>query len=237
MILRACMAMATVCGSLAMPLHAQGRAGVSSDSGSKTIDRAERLEAFLKRDSVPPARKTAGRVGGDEDAASDAGFLAARPKLIGIGSLDSAAANQYASALRAYYEYRVSGLAHRRAVFEWQLFSSRVIFWSVIVLVATGIAFSGIQFRASLEGARAARAQAMAQLARSATVAVTTLTAAEPERALAAQASSLGLDTSLEASAQGIKVSSPVLGVIILSLSLLFFYLYLSFVYPIQESI
>ena len=41
--------------------------------------------------------------------------------------------------------------------------------------------------------------------------------------------------TELEASVKGIKVSSPVLGVIILVISLLFFYLYLAFVYPIQE--
>jgi len=39
----------------------------------------------------------------------------------------------------------------------------------------------------------------------------------------------------VELSASGIKVSSPVLGVIILTLSLAFFYLYLVFVYPITE--
>jgi cytoskeletal protein RodZ len=39
----------------------------------------------------------------------------------------------------------------------------------------------------------------------------------------------------LEVSLEGIKVSSPVLGVIILTLSLAFFYLYLTFVYPVQE--
>lgn len=41
--------------------------------------------------------------------------------------------------------------------------------------------------------------------------------------------------STLEATAQGIKVSSPVLGVIILVISLLFFYLYLVHVYPIEE--
>jgi hypothetical protein len=43
------------------------------------------------------------------------------------------------------------------------------------------------------------------------------------------------LNTQLEASLDGIKISSPVLGVIILVISLLFFYLYLVYVYPIQE--
>ncbi|MCP4430819.1 MAG: hypothetical protein GY806_07575 [Gammaproteobacteria bacterium] len=41
----------------------------------------------------------------------------------------------------------------------------------------------------------------------------------------------------IELSAEGVKVSSPVLGVIILALSLGFFYLYLVHVYPIQEII
>lgn len=43
------------------------------------------------------------------------------------------------------------------------------------------------------------------------------------------------LNTELEANLKGIKVSSPVLGVIILTISLLFFYLYLVYVYPINE--
>ncbi len=41
--------------------------------------------------------------------------------------------------------------------------------------------------------------------------------------------------TTFEATAKGIKVSSPVLGVIILVISLVFFYLYLRYVYPIEE--
>lgn len=40
--------------------------------------------------------------------------------------------------------------------------------------------------------------------------------------------------TEFEASLKGIKVSSPVLGVIILTISLAFFYLYLLYVYPID---
>jgi hypothetical protein len=42
-------------------------------------------------------------------------------------------------------------------------------------------------------------------------------------------------DTTFEASTTGFKVSSPVLGVIILALSLAFFYLYLLYVYPIND--
>jgi hypothetical protein len=42
-------------------------------------------------------------------------------------------------------------------------------------------------------------------------------------------------ETTFEASTTGFKVSSPVLGVIILAISLAFFYLYLVHVYPITE--
>ena len=42
--------------------------------------------------------------------------------------------------------------------------------------------------------------------------------------------------TEVEASLQGVKVSSPVLGVVILTISIAFFYLYLVFVYPISNS-
>ncbi|WP_166422152.1 hypothetical protein [Paraglaciecola sp. 20A4] len=46
---------------------------------------------------------------------------------------------------------------------------------------------------------------------------------------------SVGQEHKIELSTSGVKVSSPVLGVIILVLSLAFFYLYLVFVYPIAE--
>lgn len=41
--------------------------------------------------------------------------------------------------------------------------------------------------------------------------------------------------TTFEAGKEGLKVSSPILGVIILVISLAFFYLYLVYVYPIEE--
>jgi hypothetical protein len=42
--------------------------------------------------------------------------------------------------------------------------------------------------------------------------------------------------TAVEASLQGIKVTSPILGVIILVIAFAFFYLYLRYVYPINET-
>lgn len=112
----------------------------------------------------------------------------------------------YQDAMYAYYEYRVSGFDHRKQVFAWQLFSSKLIFWSVLLLVLSGICFSGIQFYKSIRKEQ-------------------TEGEATPEDSV----------TEFEASAKGIKVTSPVLGVIILVISLVFFYLYLVYVYPIKE--
>jgi hypothetical protein len=115
---------------------------------------------------------------------------------------DPAANRAFLDAVREYYVYRASGLRYRSRVFEWQLFSSRVIFATVIMLVGSGIVFAAIQFRAGLKRTRAAA----------------------PDAA-----------TELDLSAGSVKVSSPVLGVIILVISLGFFYLYLVYVYPISE--
>ena len=45
------------------------------------------------------------------------------------------------------------------------------------------------------------------------------------------------LATQLEVSAKGIVVNSSVMGVIILALSLAFFYLYLVYIYPITDAL
>lgn len=46
----------------------------------------------------------------------------------------------------AYDAYRIAALQQRTAAFAWQAFASTIIFWLVVVLVLSGIAFSGIQF-------------------------------------------------------------------------------------------
>ncbi|MDX1670861.1 MAG: hypothetical protein R3211_00865 [Balneolaceae bacterium] len=120
--------------------------------------------------------------------------------------LDDSTLEIYNKALYAYYEYRVSGFQHRKKVFAWQLFSTKLIFWSVLLLVFSGITFSGIQFYKSMRMDRSGDTSDLDESI-----------------------------TEFEASAKGIKVSSPVLGVIILVISLAFFYLYLIYVYPISD--
>lgn len=121
-------------------------------------------------------------------------------------ALDDSTIVMYQKAMRAYYEYRVSGFEHRKNVFLWQLASTKMIFFGVLLMVFCGICFSGIQFYKSM-----------------------TLSKTEGGEAL-----DTGV-TEFEASTSGIKVTSSVLGIIVLVISLAFFYLYLVYVYPISE--
>lgn len=110
--------------------------------------------------------------GPEEPAGSD--YQKKLEEAIGAGVIDSASAardgidpaspaspparledpqtlEKYHEALRAYYDYRATGLQHRKAVFEWQLFSAKLIFCIVLVVVATGIVLAIMQFRAELK--------------------------------------------------------------------------------------
>lgn len=127
---------------------------------------------------------------------------------------DPATRQRYLDAMQRYYEYRANGYAYRSRVFEWQLFSSRVIFLIVLVLVSAGIYFAAVQFRSAMRAAGRPSAATM-----------------ETSPSL----SGVALGTQLEVSAKGIVVNSSVMGLIILALSLAFFYLYLVYVYPITD--
>lgn len=120
---------------------------------------------------------------------------------------------QYLTAMQRYYEYKADGYAYRSRVFEWQLLSSRLIFFVVLALVGAGLYFAAVQFRLAM---RAAPDKSGA-----------------PAQPAAGSATSLA--TNLEISAKGVVMSSSVMGVIILGLSLAFFYLYLAYVYPIKN--
>ncbi len=109
---------------------------------------------------------------------------------------------------REYFAYLERQLAHRSSVFSWQHVASRAIFVMVMALVTVGVYFAWRQF------ARGEREAAAA------------LRGGTPEASPV---------SSVELGMGGIKVSSTVLGIVILALSLGFFYLYLVHVFPISE--
>lgn len=132
-------------------------------------------------------------------------FDLAVPEAPAFDQIDTKTKEQYLYALQRYYEYRVGGYVHRENLFEWQFLSSKVIFFVVLVLVFAGIYFAAVQFHIGLKTLGDQKA-------------------AGPEET-----------TEIDFSLKGFKIRSPVLGVIILGLSLAFFYLYLVYVYPIEN--
>lgn len=139
-----------------------------------------------------------------------------------------AAVSKYDTVLKsALNDYYLFGMMHRKKVFEWNLQSSRIAFWVVVFLVMMGILFAGIQFYIALKE--------MAYAKRGVPSSETGEAPSKAQDATTPTAAFESLKTQLEAGKDGIKLSSPVLGVIILVISLLFFYLYLAYVYPIQE--
>jgi len=113
-------------------------------------------------------------------------------------------------ARQAYYDYYAQGLTRRAKAYAWNNFSTRVIFVVVLSLVGIGIYFSWKQFFGMI------------------------MKPAVGEGAVPAKDAQLPI-TEFEAGLAGIKVKSPVLGVILLTVSLAFFYLYLRYVYPVTE--
>jgi hypothetical protein len=154
---------------------------------------------------VPPGRKDIG--------------LPARTQ--GIES-DSLTNEFYLAALRAEYTDYIDAMSHRRRVFTMQLWSSVIIFVVVLVMVSIGLWFSYIQFQHAMTHPRV----------------ILVTPPAVPGVPAPAPAPAPGEEmpeTNLKVSTTGFEVSSRVLGVIILMISFLFFYLYIQYVYPIHE--
>lgn len=167
---------------------------------------------------------------GNQNVAADSG----RPVIASTGSpstampappsmptgMEEQARTSYSSALKAYYDYLNRGYEYRSRVFEWQLFSSHLIFGIVILLVLAGIVFAAVQFYVAMIAALAEQKRQARGVTSTATGEATADLASE-----------------FAVSEKGITVKSSVLGVVILALSLAFFYLYLVYVYPIHEVI
>jgi len=122
-----------------------------------------------------------------------------------IVAMDEATAAAYRESLRAYYAYRMAGYDHRLRVFEWQNLSTKIIFVVVLLLVFLGIYFAAIQFHVGLR-----------------------------RRGPDGHPPPHEESSEIALSFKGLRIRSPVLGVIVLTISLAFFYLYLVYVYPIE---
>src|SRR5882762_2731527 len=196
-----------LCLSMGSYAQAQSTPSPGPSPNARTEMKPERAESDAER-KVREILQANERGSGREPAPS------ILPEASSVNSLDPATKEQYFAAMREYYRYRVEGYQHRARIFRWQFLSSKIIFFVVILLVLSGVYFSGVQLHSSLR-----RSNLPVAIKEGVTQTV--------EHDV----------TEIEASVKGIRVSSPVLGVLILVISFLFFYLYLVYVYPIVDAL
>ncbi len=219
----------------AAPICARQQSNVNQSNEIKE-ENEKRLQTELDKAALPtkPAK------GNPQTQADPYGIkLPEPPSEITNANIEPTVKEKLNAAQIAYYDYRAEGLRHRSRVFVWQFISSIVIFIVVIILVGVGVYFSWVQFTASQARDKYSPSKKRRLIRKS----IKTQSVDEPERGVEASAldaektatSENSQITEIEASLQGIRVSSPVLGVIILIISLLFFYLYLVHVYPIND--
>jgi len=130
----------------------------------------------------------------------------------GFASDDPLTRKLEAEADQADYEYHIFSKQHAKRTFDFQYWTGEVIFWVVLTIVFAGLFLSAVQFYVGLRHPLEARA-----------VDQKTAKADDPSV------------SEFEASLQGIKLKSSVLGLLILAMSMVFFYLYLKYVYPITS--
>jgi len=108
---------------------------------------------------------------------------------------------------------------HHQRSFTWQYYSGIVIFFLVVAIVAMGLVLSYQQFKLN------ERLVSPKKIDVTSTVAQTTADALKPAEVFTT--------STMEISKDGLKINTAVIGLIILSLSIAFFFLYLKYVYPI----
>jgi cytoskeletal protein RodZ len=116
-------------------------------------------------------------------------------------------------------------LKYTQDVYRWQLLSSQIIFYTVLVVVGIGLALSWMHFRKSFSTPLLGKDQAESEKP----------TAQSEEEKESSKKNSGPDPSSSELSAFGIKITSSVIGLIILGASIVFLFLYLKFVYPISK--
>lgn len=115
---------------------------------------------------------------------------------------------------KVLFEHNAWKLEFEKRIYEWQFVTSKLVFGMVVAMVLAGMYFSWMHFEASFRPRKRGKPKQG-----STSVKPDDQTPEPPEV------------TQLEA--YGVKLSTPILGVVILGFSFIFFYLYLQFVYPI----
>ena len=137
---------------------------------------------------------------------------------------------------KATEEHVVWTLEHRKAIFEWQHTAGQVVFFLAVLIVVMGLIMSWRQFEKDFNTVpHETTAKPRPAIASPMSGIPAVIPPAVPGEEADDQADTEQPDAhQLEITASSAKVSTNVIGVIILTLSLAFFYLYLKFVFPIE---
>jgi hypothetical protein len=127
-------------------------------------------------------------------------------------SSDPATEAMRLQAEQADYSYHVFAKVHAQRTFTFQYWTGEIIFFVVLIIVFAGLVFSAVQFYVGIRHPLESR--------------TADGTVSKTDEASVSE---------FEASLQGIKLKSSVLGLLILAMSMVFFYLYLKYVYPISS--
>lgn len=125
-----------------------------------------------------------------------------------------------------YFLYDANVLGQEQRAFDFELFSTKVILGVVLLLVLSGLLFSALQFAHALYGHGHPSAASSAASSEAGN---------NGEQRAADVPSTKELSSYVELSLSGLKLKSSILGLLLLAVSMGFFYLYLRYVYPIQE--
>jgi hypothetical protein len=166
----------------------------------------------------------------------------------------------YYAAVKAEYENDAWALRHSQRVYESQFWASIAVFLVSIGIVVVGLYMSWLQFYAYYrQQLHAPPAQAQLKSVAKTTVltpsgdsaktmvpptpptdtaATGSVSQALPEgnASGASELTKQSTQSELEINPSGVKITTPIIGIVILTLSLVFFYMYLHFVFPIHAS-
>jgi hypothetical protein len=206
------------------------------------------FEAFQKlRDAAAPPGPTA----------------AAMPAVTVCTGFEAPVRNECLAAYAAYFRYQASVFKQRQAVFDFQLLSTKLILFMVMLLVMAGLTFAAlqfwhtfktpvIQFQSATATPKAAATDSpdkpipptatppagiVAEQQVPPTISPTGLSSdkqspAAPTPPTPQPSGMPDLASDLEVSLTGFKVKSSVIGLLLILVSMCFFFLYLRYVYP-----
>lgn len=116
-----------------------------------------------------------------------------------------------------YHKYMFT---QRMAIYNWQLNSGKILFFVVVLIVLIGLYLSYLQFKAST---------AHLEYRRNIEASITTT-----DKIAGIDAVTSDPITKFEITKDGFKIDSAVIGLVILVISIAFFFMYLRYVFPIQ---